>query len=51
MSRKTKSAFVGEVSPRRPPVRVRTRRITANVAKLHPPDGEGKIWWGRLKKL
>jgi hypothetical protein len=50
MSRKTKSAFVGEVSPRRPPVRVRTRRITANVAKLHPPDGEGKIWWGRLKK-
>src|ERR1700730_6891569 len=49
MSRKTKAAFVGEVSPRRPPVRVRTRRITANVAKLHPPDGEGKIWWGRLK--
>ena len=35
---------------RRPPVRVRTRRITASVAKLHPPDGEGKIWWGRLKK-
>src|SRR6476659_6480797 len=32
MSRKTKPAFVGEVSPRRPPVRVRTRRITANVA-------------------
>ena len=29
---------------------MRTRRITANVAKLHPPDGEGKIWWGRLKK-
>jgi hypothetical protein len=29
---------------------VRTRRITASVSKLHPPDGEGKIWWGRLKK-
>jgi hypothetical protein len=50
MSRKTKPAFVGEVSPRRPPVRVRTRRITASISKLHPPDGEGKIWWGRLKK-
>ena len=27
-----------------------TRRITASFAKLYPPDGEGKIWWGRLKK-
>ena len=50
MSRKTKPAFIGEVSPRRPPVRVRTRRITASVSKLYPADGEGKIWWGRLKK-
>src|ERR1700720_1124770 len=49
MSRKTKSAFVGEVSPRRPPVRVRTRRITANVAKLHGAHGEGKYRSGRLK--
>jgi hypothetical protein len=50
MSRKTKPAFVGEVLPRRPPVRVRTRRITATFSKLYPADGEGKIWWGRLKK-
>jgi len=27
-----------------------TRRITASFAKLYPPDGEGKICWGRLKK-
>ena len=50
MSRKTNPAFVADALQHRPPVRVRTRRITANVAKLHPPDGEGKIWWGRLKK-
>src|SRR6478672_4225357 len=50
MSRKTKPTFVGEASPRRPPVRVRTRRITASGAKLYPADGQGKIWWGRLKK-
>lgn len=35
------------------PVRVSLRRRTAkgwNVAKAHPPDGEAKVWWGRLKK-
>jgi hypothetical protein len=35
---------------RRPPVRVRSRKITAVSAKLYPPDGEGRIWWDRLKK-
>jgi len=50
MSRKTNPAFVANASQRRGPVRVRTRRITANFSKLYPPDGEGKIWWGRLKK-
>ena len=50
MSRKTNSAFVADASHRRGPVRVRTRRITASFSKLYPPDGEGKIWWGRLKK-
>ena len=50
MSRKTQPAFVPDALQRRPPVRVRTRRITASFAKLYPPDGEGKIWWGRLKK-
>ena len=34
----------------RPPVRVRLRRITANQSKPYPPDGQGKIWWERLKK-
>jgi hypothetical protein len=50
MSRKTNPAFVADASQHRPPVRVRTRRITAAVSKLYPADGEGKIWWGRLKK-
>jgi hypothetical protein len=50
MSRKTQQAFVPDASQGRRPVRVRTRRITASFAKLYPPDGEGKIWWGRLKK-
>jgi hypothetical protein len=50
MSRKTQPAFVPDASQRRRPVRVRSRRITASFAKLYPPDGEGKIWWGRLKK-
>ena len=35
---------------RRPPVRVRLRRLTANQSKPYPPDGQGKIWWERLKK-
>ena len=35
---------------RRPPVRVRLRRITAEQSKPYPPDGQGKIWWERLKK-
>jgi len=39
-----------DIPPRGRPVRVRTRRITASSAKHYPPDGEGKIWWGRLKK-
>ena len=50
MSRKTQPAFVPDASQRRRPVRVRSRRITASFAKLYPPDGEGKIWWGRLKR-
>src|SRR3979411_1129657 len=49
-SRKTQTDFVPDASQRRRPVRVRSRRITASFAKLYPPDGEGKIWWGRLKK-
>lgn len=35
---------------RRPPVRIRLQRINADRAKLFPPDGDGKIWWARLKR-
>jgi len=35
---------------RQPPVRVKLRRVSANVAKAYPPDGLQKEWWGRLKK-
>jgi hypothetical protein len=50
MSRNTSPAIVADVSQRRGPVRVRTRRITTDSAKLYPPDGEERIWWDRLKK-
>ncbi|UQD98213.1 hypothetical protein [Bradyrhizobium japonicum] len=31
------------------PVRVRLRRINADVAKPYPPSGDGSGWWARLK--
>jgi hypothetical protein len=36
--------------PKRPPVRVKLRRVRANLATAYPPDGESKAWWRRLKK-
>jgi hypothetical protein len=24
--------------------------VNCNLAKAHPPDGDGKVWWNRLKK-
>jgi hypothetical protein len=36
--------------PGRRPVRVRLRRINANLAKSYPPDGENRVWWTRLKQ-
>jgi hypothetical protein len=51
MTRNTKPARVAAPSQRRPPVRVRSRRITAEHSKLYPPDGQEKVWWGRLKKV
>jgi hypothetical protein len=36
--------------PGRRPVRVRLRRINANLAKAYPPDGENRVWWTRLKQ-
>ncbi len=35
---------------RRPRVRVKLRRIHANLSRYYPPNGDGKIWWARLKK-
>jgi hypothetical protein len=49
MSRNTSPAMVADASPRRGPVRVRSHRITANAAKLYPPDGAERIWWDQLK--
>jgi hypothetical protein len=50
MSRKANLACVAAPLQRRPPVRVRSRRLTAGSAKLYPPDGQAKMWWDRLKK-
>jgi hypothetical protein len=35
---------------RRSPVRVKLRRVNANLSKGYPPDGEEKIWWAHLKR-
>jgi hypothetical protein len=32
-------------------VRVKLRRVNADLAKAYPPDGESKVWWTRLKCL
>jgi hypothetical protein len=50
MSAKTNRTLIADGSQLQPPIRVRSRRITADSAKLYPPDGEERIWWGRLKK-
>jgi hypothetical protein len=51
MTDKTNNALTPMANqPRRPPVRVRLRRVNANLAKNYPPDGESKAWWKRLKK-
>lgn len=34
---------------KKPPVRVRLKRINATKSQPYPPDGEAKEWWGRLK--
>jgi hypothetical protein len=35
---------------RSPPVRVKIYRADGKLAPVHPPDGEGKLWWQRLNK-
>jgi hypothetical protein len=41
---------VRTAAQRRPPVRVKLRRLQANVFQAYPPDGEKNVWWDRLKK-
>ncbi len=48
--KKTNSNLTIAKGSRRPPVRVKLRRITASVAQPYPPDGMRKDWWERLKK-
>jgi hypothetical protein len=31
-------------------VRVRLRRVNADLTKPYPPDGDTKLWWSRLKQ-
>jgi len=47
---KPHNRLVSSSEPRRAPVRVSLQRINANFSKAHPPDGNGKIWWARLKQ-
>ena len=35
---------------RLPPVRVKIYRADGKLARVHPPDGQGKNWWQRLSK-
>jgi hypothetical protein len=35
---------------RLPPVRVKIYRTDGKLARVHPPDGEAKLWWQRLNK-
>lgn len=30
--------------------RVKLRRVDCNFSKPYPPDGQGKLWWERLKR-
>ncbi len=49
MTKETKNLPTTAVEQRRHPVRVKLRRINANLSQNHPPNGDGKIWWARLK--
>jgi hypothetical protein len=35
---------------RPPPVRVKVWDANGRLAKVHPPDGDGAVWWQRLNK-
>ena len=51
MKTKTNNPTVPAVNgPRRSPVRVKLRRVNAELAKSYPPDGQTKHWWDKLKR-
>jgi hypothetical protein len=51
MTEKTNNSLTPMANqPERPPVRVKLRRVNANLAKAYPPDGENQVWWTRLKR-
>jgi hypothetical protein len=47
---KTGNPVAASTHGRPAPVRVKLQRINASLARAHPPDGNGKVWWARLKK-
>jgi hypothetical protein len=47
--KKANEVMVGAASRRRP-VRVKLQRVNAGSSKTYPPDGQGEIWWARLKE-
>jgi hypothetical protein len=50
MRKKTEGVLAMAADKRRSPVRVKLRRVNANLSKGYPPDGEEKIWWAHLKR-
>ena len=51
MTSKTENSLIPAADqPSLPPVRVKLRRVHANLAIAYPPDGNSKVWWNRLKK-
>ena len=50
MKKNTSSVTSVVDQPGRQPVRVKLRRVNANVSKAYPPDGENQVWWTRLKQ-
>jgi hypothetical protein len=52
MTSKTNNSLTSLVDqPILPPVRVKLRRVNANLAKAYPSDGDSKVWWKRLKRV
>ncbi len=45
----SKGTTVGPLVSRSKPVRVKLRRINADVGKPYPPAEDAKVWWARLK--